>query len=102
MNKYERQSRAPADIKTLPDNVAAELPRIPTEVIELSDAPSIAPPAPLTPRGARTILISLLLTMFLAALDHTILATALQANGRQLPDVSDLSWLLTPYLLPPP
>ena len=99
MNKYERQSRAPADIKTLPDNVAAELARMPTEVIELSDAPSIAPPAPLTPSEVRTILMSLLLTMFLAALDQTIVATALPTIGRQFQDVSNLSWVITAYLL---
>jgi MFS family permease len=99
MNKYERQSRAPADIQTLPDNVAAELARMPTEVIELSDAPPIAPPAPLTPGEVRTILMSLLLTMFLAALDQTIVATALPTIGRQFQDVSNLSWVITAYLL---
>ena len=99
MNKYERQGRDSADIKTLPDDVAAEITRMPTEVIDISDAPPIAPPAPLTPGEVRTILMSLLLTMFLAALDQTIVATALPTIGRQFQDVSSLSWVITAYLL---
>src|ERR1700709_2948016 len=99
MNKYERQGRDPADTGTLPDDIAAELASMPTEVIELSDAPSLAPRAPLTPGEVRTILMSLLLTMFLAALDQTIVATALPTIGRQFQDVSSLSWVITAYLL---
>ena len=72
---------------------------MPTEVIDISDAPPIAPPAPLTPGEVRTILMSLLLTMFLAALDQTIVATALPTIGRQFQDVSSLSWVITAYLL---
>src|ERR1700726_557867 len=93
MNKYERQSRHPADQQTLPEDIAGEIARLPTEVVELSDAPPIAPRAPLTPREVRTILMSLLLTMFLAALDQTIVATALPTIGRQFGDVSSLSAL---------
>jgi hypothetical protein len=77
MNKFERQSRDPADTKTLPDDTADQLSQIPSEVIAVSDAPPIAPRAPLTPDEVRTILVSLMLTMFLAALDQTIVATAL-------------------------
>lgn len=99
MNKFERQSRAPADQTTLPDNFARELSHNTTEVIEVSDAPSLAPRAPLTPDEVRTILMSLLLTMFLAALDQTIVATALPTIGRQFNDVSNLSWVITAYLL---
>jgi EmrB/QacA subfamily drug resistance transporter len=99
MNKYERQSRFPADHKALPAKLADELSRIPTEVISVDDAPSLAPGAPLTPAEVRTILMSLLLTMFLAALDQTIVATALPTIGRQFGDVSNLSWVITAYLL---
>ncbi len=70
-----------------------------TEVIDISDAPPIAPKAPLTPSEIRTILMSLMLTMFLAALDQTIVATALPTIGRQFQDVSNLSWVITAYLL---
>lgn len=99
MNKFERHSRHPADQQTLPEAVAGELSKIPTEVLDISDAPPIAPRAPLTPSEVRTILMSLLLTMFLAALDQTIVATALPTIGRQFGDVSNLSWVITAYLL---
>ncbi|SHG98423.1 MDR family MFS transporter [Bradyrhizobium erythrophlei] len=99
MNKFERQSRDPADQQVLPEAIAGELSKIPTEVLEIGDAPPIAPKAPLTPSEVRTILMSLLLTMFLAALDQTIVATALPTIGRQFGDVSNLSWVITAYLL---
>jgi EmrB/QacA subfamily drug resistance transporter len=97
MNKYERQS--PADQQALPETLADDLSRLPSEVIDLSDAPAIAPKAPLTQSEVRTILMSLMLTMFLAALDQTIVATALPTIGRQFRDVSNLSWVITAYLL---
>jgi EmrB/QacA subfamily drug resistance transporter len=37
--------------------------------------------------------------MFLAALDQTIVATALPTIGRQFQDVTNLSWVITAYLL---
>ena len=49
MNKFERQDSA--DQTTLPDDFARELSHITTEVIEVSDAPSLAPRAPLTLPG---------------------------------------------------
>ena len=99
MNKFERQSRQPADQQTLPEAIAGEFAQMPGEVIDISDAPPIAPKALLTPREVRTILMSLMLTMFLAALDQTIVATALPTIGRQFQDVSNLSWVITAYLL---
>ncbi|MEY9482220.1 multidrug resistance protein [Bradyrhizobium ottawaense] len=98
MNKFDRQSSS-ADIQTLPDDIAEELSRLPSEVISVDDAPSIAPPVPLSQDEVRTIVISLMLTMFLAALDQTIVATALPTIGRQFQDVSNLSWVITAYLL---
>src|SRR5260221_6468872 len=99
MNKFEPQSRQPADQDTLTDEISGELSHIATEVIEVSDAPPIAPRAPLSQDEVRTILISLMLTMFLAALDQTIVATALPTIGRQFQDVTNLSWVITAYLL---
>ena len=99
MNKFERHSRHPADQQALPEAIARDLPRMPGEVVEIADAPSLAPKAPLTPGEVRTILMSLLLSMFLAALDQTIVATALPTIGRQFHDVSSLSWVITAYLL---
>src|ERR1700687_6135297 len=99
MNKFERQSRQPADQQTLPEAIAGELAQMPAQVIDVSDSPPIAPKAPLTQGEVRTILMSLMLTMFLAALDQTIVATALPTIGRQFQDVSNLSWVITAYLL---
>ena len=99
MNKFERHSRHSADRQALPDAIADALPRLPAQVIDIGEAPPLAPKAPLTPGEVRTILMSLLLTMFLAALDQTIVATALPTIGRQFHDVSSLSWVITAYLL---
>src|ERR1700748_295718 len=99
MNKFERQSSQAADHQILSDDLASELSHITTEVLDLSDAPPLAPRAPLTQSEVRTILMSLMLTMFLAALDQTIVATALPTIGRQFHDVSSLSWVITAYLL---
>jgi EmrB/QacA subfamily drug resistance transporter len=99
MNKFERQSRYPAGSEPLPDAIATELAELPTQMVALTDAPSLAPRVPLTQREVRTILMSLLLTMFLSALDQTIVATALPTIGRQFQDVTNLSWVITAYLL---
>src|ERR1700733_15283905 len=97
MNKFEPQSRQPADQQTLSES--GEPAQLSAEIIAINDAPPIVPPAPLTPGEVHTILISLMLTMFLAALDQTIVATALPTIGRQFQDVSSLSWVITAYLL---
>src|SRR5947209_19510830 len=99
MNKFDRPSRDAAERKPLPQAAARDFSRITTEVIDLDDAPPIVPRAPLTPREVHTILLSLMLTMFLAALDQTIVATALPTIGRQFHDVTSLSWVITAYLL---
>jgi EmrB/QacA subfamily drug resistance transporter len=83
----------------LPEAIEGDLSLMPAEVIDIGDAPPLAPRAPLTQSEVRTILISLMLTMFLAALDQTIVATALPTIGRQFRDVSSLSWVITAYLL---
>lgn len=63
------------------------------------DAPPVVASA--RPGGSeiRTILVSLMLTMFLAALDQTIVATALPTIGRQFHEVTTLTWIITAYLL---
>src|SRR3981081_2544891 len=99
MNKFERQSRQPADQQALPETIAGDLSQMPAEVFDISDSPPMAPRAPLTQSEVRTILMSLMLTMFLAPLDQTIVATALPTIGRQFQDVSNLSWVITAYLL---
>jgi EmrB/QacA subfamily drug resistance transporter len=99
MNKFERQGRQQADRQMLPEAIGDDFARLPVEIVDIIDAPPIAPRPPLLPGEVRTILMSLMLTMFLAALDQTIVATALPTIGRQFRDVSSLSWVITAYLL---
>src|SRR5216684_6865056 len=47
----------------------------------------------------RTIVLGLTLAMFLAALNQTIVATALPTIGRDLHDFEMLPWVVTAYLL---
>ena len=47
----------------------------------------------------RSIIIGVLVAMFLAALDQTIVATALPTIGRDLDDFEHLPWVVTAYLL---
>jgi EmrB/QacA subfamily drug resistance transporter len=97
MNKLERRSHQPAGPQSLPDAIGGNLSPASAELIAISGAPP--PITPLTASEVRTILMSLMLTMFLAALDQTIVATALPTIGRQFHDVSNLSWVITAYLL---
>src|SRR6201992_2952015 len=99
MNKFERQGPPSAEQETLSESLAVEPTVAPSDIPDISDAPPIAPPAPLTQSEVRTILMSLMLTMVLAALDQTIVATALATIRRQFSDVSSLSWVITAYLL---
>ncbi len=99
MNKFERQKPVSAGRQTVPEASAATVALGSTDIAEISDAAPIALRAPLTQGEVRTILTSLMLTMFLAALDQTIVATALPTIGRQFRDVSSLSWVITAYLL---
>jgi EmrB/QacA subfamily drug resistance transporter len=97
MTETHRQ-RFDAD-QTQDIGTADDVSNLPTEVIELSEAPPISPAPALTKSEVRTILLSLMLTMFLTALDQTIVATALPTIGRQFQDVTNLSWVITAYLL---
>src|SRR5258708_2013685 len=64
-----------------------------------ADAPAAQKPRTLTPAEARTIFIGLMLAVFLAALNQTIVATALPTMGRYFGDFENLSWIVTSYLL---
>jgi EmrB/QacA subfamily drug resistance transporter len=83
MNKFERPDREKAEAATIANAAPARAAR----------------PEPITPGEMRVIFTSLMLVMFLAALDQTIVATALPTIGRQFQDVSNLSWVITAYLL---
>src|SRR6202521_3961707 len=56
-------------------------------------------PKTLTPAEARTIFVGLMLTVFLAALNQTSVATALPTLGRYFNDFENLPWIVTSYLL---
>ncbi len=59
-----------------------------------------APPArALTHPEVKAIVVGIMLTMFLGALDQTIVATALPTIGRRFNNLNDLSWVVTAYLL---
>ena len=50
-------------------------------------------------RRFRRLFAAVMLPMFLAAVDQTLLATATPVIGRELPDLRDTSWLAVAYLL---
>jgi EmrB/QacA subfamily drug resistance transporter len=58
-----------------------------------------AQPRPLTHPEIRAVVLGIMLAMFLGALDQTIVATALPTIGRRFANLSDLSWVVTAYLL---
>ncbi len=62
-------------------------------------APTSSPPAPTAGRPGAVVFGSLLLVMSLAALDQTIISTALRSVVAELGSVSALSWVVTVYLL---
>ncbi|MEX0985246.1 MAG: MDR family MFS transporter [Actinomycetota bacterium] len=59
-----------------------------------------ARPAPaLAPAAVRRIIIGVMLALLLAAIDQTIVATALPTIGNELGDLEHLQWVVTVYLL---
>jgi EmrB/QacA subfamily drug resistance transporter len=64
-----------------------------------AEPPAPGSPAPVTHGEILRILLGILLAMFLAALDQTIIATALPTIGRDLGDPEHLPWVVTVYLL---
>lgn len=55
--------------------------------------------APLSQADISKIIIGVMIAMFLAALDQTIIATALPTIGHELGDFEHLPWVVTSYLL---
>jgi EmrB/QacA subfamily drug resistance transporter len=53
----------------------------------------------LTDAEIRPIILGVCLSMFVSALNQTIIATALPTIGREFRDFENLSWLITAYLL---
>jgi EmrB/QacA subfamily drug resistance transporter len=58
-----------------------------------------APPPPTVPNLFLTVFPSIMLPMFLAAVDQTIVATALPAIAGSLGDVERVSWVVVAYLV---
>ncbi len=54
---------------------------------------------PFSRAEVRIIFLGLMLAMFLAALNQTIISTALPTIGRDFADFENLSWIVTAYLL---
>ncbi|HET7274991.1 MAG TPA: MDR family MFS transporter, partial [Longimicrobiaceae bacterium] len=65
----------------------------------MNAAESVAPPAPLTRKQVLVVFSGLLLAMLLAALDSTIVATALPTIVGELGGLDRLAWVVTAYLL---
>jgi EmrB/QacA subfamily drug resistance transporter len=61
--------------------------------------PKPVEPRTLTHPEVKQIVVGIMLTMFLGALDQTIVATALPTIGRHFGNLNDLSWVVTAYLL---
>jgi EmrB/QacA subfamily drug resistance transporter len=61
--------------------------------------PKSAQPARLSHADVRTIFYGLMLTIFIGAINQTIVATALPTIGRDFADFENLSWVVTAYLL---
>ena len=72
----------------------SEVPPVPVE-----GAPDEAPIANLSRRGVLIIIGALMLGMFLAALDQTIVSTALPTIVADLHGASHLAWIVVAYLL---
>ena len=60
---------------------------------------SVHPSSALTQHEIRIIVLCVLLATLIAALDQTIVSTALPTIGRALGDVQQLTWVVTAYLL---
>jgi MFS family permease len=68
-----------------------------TYTIRMPQSETIRPA--LTHQEVRSIIVGVMLAMFLAALDQTIIATAMPTIGRLLGDFENLPWIVTTYLL---
>lgn len=66
---------------------------------DVMDQPTPQAAPALSQADIRTIIIGVMLAMLLAALDQTIIATALPTIGRELGDMEHLPWVVTVYLL---
>jgi EmrB/QacA subfamily drug resistance transporter len=90
----QKRRRRAASARAVPD------PAQPSEVPPSAEA--FAPPPKRTAMShaeVRTIFFGVMLATFLAALNQTIVATAMPTIGRHYGDFENLSWVVTSYLL---
>src|SRR5262245_52370453 len=64
-----------------------------------TSAAAVQPLAKVSHAEVRTIFFGLMLAALLAALNQTIIATALPTIGRHFADFENLSWVVTAYLI---
>jgi MFS family permease len=67
--------------------------QLPSQFTQTSPSPAI------DPTSRRNIIVGVLVALFLAALDQTIVAPALPTIGSSLGNAEYLSWIVTAYLL---
>ncbi|KAJ3382175.1 hypothetical protein HDU92_004901 [Lobulomyces angularis] len=70
------------------------------EVVDISDSTTLVPVSNI-PKGIKfkLIFVSLILAVFLSALDQTIIATALPAIGNEFKEFELIAWLASGYLI---
>ncbi|MBB6170839.1 EmrB/QacA subfamily drug resistance transporter [Nocardiopsis mwathae] len=73
--------------------------RQPPDGSAAADASETAPTAPFTKKQVRWVLLGVMLTMLLGALDQTIVTTALPTIVGELNGLEHLSWVITAYML---
>jgi EmrB/QacA subfamily drug resistance transporter len=97
---YEAAGQGPDDGKGL-NKMARTYGRRPTAAAQVIPEPSAAGPSlmSLPPRAKLTILGAILLTMFLASLDQTVVGTALPRIVTDLNGASLYAWVVSAYLL---
>ena len=83
-------------LPSAPSTLPAETVSSPPSAVATSSPP---PARAISHAEVRTIFFGLMLTAFLAALNQTIIATALPTIGRHFADFESLSWVVTAYLL---
>jgi EmrB/QacA subfamily drug resistance transporter len=82
-----------------PEQPKAPKPAAAAENPHASHGAPVTPPARLPHSEVRKIFFGLMLAAFLAALNQTIIATALPTIGRYFSDFENLPWVVTAYLL---
>jgi EmrB/QacA subfamily drug resistance transporter len=100
MNESLDQSQAADRVAPKPDSPAPEAAGTGLDA-HASDAAVMAPAVPVSSAGAQflTVFPPIMLPMFLAVADQTIVATALPAIASSLGDIERVSWVVVSYLI---